>query len=537
MGCIELLFVLIVIAFIAFIKAHLYLSLALVASYLAYHFLTKRKKEIDTLPARSAISRYDMMSGSEFEYAMAELLRENGYSRVTVTQQTGDDGLDIIAYRGGFKTGFQCKRFNQNVGNSAVQQAYAGKTMYNCDSAAVITNTYFTQSAKETARKLNVELWDRNKLQSLSRNAVSYKSSELKWIQAGRLVSAISLISLICIMAFIAVKNNGSDDQPKNDTEAIVTNSSFDNQPHSDATVSYASLAEEAIQSSDDDSTSGLMKEFFPDSILDKLEALVPAYYEPEKTASAPMSSSESTPVEPTVPFESPAETPAIISALTTTEVKMRSAPDSKQGDGNVLKYLHEGTSVTVLDENGDFLKVEYDGLEGFIHKDYLLIADNDDNSHDVSEDQTTEAPKKRIIINAAHNEYDKRVDRFLCDYNEIAEYPIKKDMVVSERIEVTTTAVIEDSVQIYITSNYSNGVNIELSGYSGHEYELYYSVLRDTLHVFYPDAPDQTINDFLDDLIRTKSSYYHDVYFSDIRGNSKEYKGVFSAMLSVHDY
>ena len=47
------------------------------------------------------------------------------------------------------------------VGNSAVQEAVAGKRYYNCDKIIVITNNYFTTSAITLAKVNNVILWDR----------------------------------------------------------------------------------------------------------------------------------------------------------------------------------------------------------------------------------------------------------------------------------------------------------------------------------------------------------------------------------------
>ena len=104
------------------------------------------------------------MAGHDFEYLCADILKRNGFSRVKVTQGSGDQGIDIIAYKNGLKYGIQCKRYSKNVGNKAVQEVYAGKTFYSCDVAAVITNQYFTKSALELAERNGVLLWDRNQL-------------------------------------------------------------------------------------------------------------------------------------------------------------------------------------------------------------------------------------------------------------------------------------------------------------------------------------------------------------------------------------
>ena len=45
------------------------------------------------------LEQLDMMEGHEFEYAVAELLRSNGWKDVEVTQGSGDYGIDILARR------------------------------------------------------------------------------------------------------------------------------------------------------------------------------------------------------------------------------------------------------------------------------------------------------------------------------------------------------------------------------------------------------------------------------------------------------
>lgn len=110
---------------------------------------------------------FDMMEGHDFEYFCAQLLRNNGYQNVEVTQGSGDQGIDIIAYRDGIKYGIQCKCYSSDIGNKAVQEVYAGKTYYACHIGVVLTNRYFTKSAVELAEKNGILLWDRNKLLSM----------------------------------------------------------------------------------------------------------------------------------------------------------------------------------------------------------------------------------------------------------------------------------------------------------------------------------------------------------------------------------
>lgn len=114
---------------------------------------------------------FDSMTGLEFEGFCAEILEKNGYDNVSVTRGSGDQGVDIIAYRDGIKYGFQCKCYTADIGNKAVQEIYAGKTYYQCHVGIVLTNRQFTSAAIDLAKKNGIILWDRSKLLELIEKA------------------------------------------------------------------------------------------------------------------------------------------------------------------------------------------------------------------------------------------------------------------------------------------------------------------------------------------------------------------------------
>lgn len=118
-------------------------------------------------PPKPLVPEYDTMEGHVFEYYCAELLKNDGFSNVEVTQGSGDQGIDILAEKAGIQYGIQCKCYSNNIGNKAVQEAFSGKTFYGCHVAAVLTNRYFTASAKALAEQNKVLLWDRDYLQAL----------------------------------------------------------------------------------------------------------------------------------------------------------------------------------------------------------------------------------------------------------------------------------------------------------------------------------------------------------------------------------
>ena len=49
--------------------------------------------------------------GFEFEHRCAAFLKTKGYRKVTVTPPSGDQGIDVIAYKSGVKYGIQCKYY------------------------------------------------------------------------------------------------------------------------------------------------------------------------------------------------------------------------------------------------------------------------------------------------------------------------------------------------------------------------------------------------------------------------------------------
>lgn len=103
---------------------------------------------------------YTKMSGIEFEVYLSKLLSENGFTDIKGTPATGDQGADLIAKRNGKTIIVQAKRYDGAVGNKAVQEVASAVGFYGADEGWVITNSFFTKSAKELAQRLNVKLVD-----------------------------------------------------------------------------------------------------------------------------------------------------------------------------------------------------------------------------------------------------------------------------------------------------------------------------------------------------------------------------------------
>ena len=105
----------------------------------------------------------DLMTGIEFENFLCDLFQKMGYHTIS-TKASGDQGIDVIAEKDSVKIGIQAKCYTGTVGNSAIQEAVAGKTYYSCDKVMVITNSRFTKAAIDLAKVNNVILWDRDML-------------------------------------------------------------------------------------------------------------------------------------------------------------------------------------------------------------------------------------------------------------------------------------------------------------------------------------------------------------------------------------
>ena len=111
------------------------------------------------------------VTGYDFEQTCASLLLMNNFNKVEVTKKSGDQGIDILAEKDGVKYAIQCKYYTSPVGNNAVQEAFAGKAFYGCHVAVVMTNSTFSDSARQLASQLGVVLWDGQFISELQQKA------------------------------------------------------------------------------------------------------------------------------------------------------------------------------------------------------------------------------------------------------------------------------------------------------------------------------------------------------------------------------
>jgi restriction system protein len=104
------------------------------------------------------------MSPSGFERLSQRLLRESGFTQVTVTGRSGDGGIDGtgIVQLGGllsFPVLFQCKRYRGSVSAGAIRD-FRGAMVGRTDRGLIITTGTFTREAKQEATRDGAPLID-----------------------------------------------------------------------------------------------------------------------------------------------------------------------------------------------------------------------------------------------------------------------------------------------------------------------------------------------------------------------------------------
>lgn len=150
-------------------------------------------------------NKIDQLSGFEFELLVQKLLIKSGYHDVKITQASGDYGIDILAKKKHVFYGFQCKRYQKNIGVSAIQQAYGGISYYHLDRAIVITNSYFTEAAYQLAAVNDILLIDRQKLLKMLKNPNSFlvKYLFIVILLISSLLAFFTIYTYNCVILFI----------------------------------------------------------------------------------------------------------------------------------------------------------------------------------------------------------------------------------------------------------------------------------------------------------------------------------------------
>lgn len=151
-----------------------------------------------TLPFRNCFPNKNLnqMSGLDFEDFVAKWLILEGYRGVQKTPITNDYGIDLVARKDNVRVGVQCKRYSDKVGVGAIQEVSAGLPVYECDRGIVITNSSFTENAKELAISNGVELIDGSDLENAHSSKSLIKST-------GSIIFSLIILFLFAVFALI----------------------------------------------------------------------------------------------------------------------------------------------------------------------------------------------------------------------------------------------------------------------------------------------------------------------------------------------
>jgi len=109
------------------------------------------------------ISVTDGMSGTEFEFFIARLMRAGGCRGVRVSGGSGDMGADVTGRTpDGRRIVVQCKRYSGPLGSPHVQRfAGTARDIHHADVALLVTTGHPTRQARDIARRCRITLVDR----------------------------------------------------------------------------------------------------------------------------------------------------------------------------------------------------------------------------------------------------------------------------------------------------------------------------------------------------------------------------------------
>lgn len=127
------------------------------------------------------------MPPGAFEEAVCAVLRTLGYTSVTRTRASGDEGVDILcADELGARVIVQCKRWKGNVGSVDVQKLAGAKATLQAHRALMVTTGGYTAPAIDLGARAGVECWDGQTLAGMARRGaqMARTSSAGRWTTA-----------------------------------------------------------------------------------------------------------------------------------------------------------------------------------------------------------------------------------------------------------------------------------------------------------------------------------------------------------------
>lgn len=136
-------------------------------SVLLSYYIDEREYRVTSNSISAGTHNFSKLNGSDFEKLLYRLYEAMGYT-VLLSGKVGDQGGDLVATKGQDRILIQAKCYlNSTIGNSAVQEAAAARSHYDCNTAIVIATNSFTKEATELAKTNMVELIPKELLQKM----------------------------------------------------------------------------------------------------------------------------------------------------------------------------------------------------------------------------------------------------------------------------------------------------------------------------------------------------------------------------------
>lgn len=124
----------------------------------------RRCSELVRARRSEVLGRITRIEAQEFEFDIARLLREMGYT-ADVTCASGDDGVDVFAHRDAEKIVIQCKRWRKHkIDRSVIDELGGTAQRHDATRAILATTSTFTDDARRVGQQLRIELWDLDEL-------------------------------------------------------------------------------------------------------------------------------------------------------------------------------------------------------------------------------------------------------------------------------------------------------------------------------------------------------------------------------------
>jgi restriction system protein len=129
-----------------------------------------RKQLIDSVVAGTGADGLKAMSWQQFELAVGEAFRLQGYSVIENGGGGADGGVDLVLRKGGEKFLVQCKQWRAfKVGVTVIRELYGVMAADGAVGGFVVTCGQFTKEAETFAKGRNITLVDGGKLETMIR--------------------------------------------------------------------------------------------------------------------------------------------------------------------------------------------------------------------------------------------------------------------------------------------------------------------------------------------------------------------------------